>query len=420
MIVRKNIHFNLLLSTIIVFLYSCLGAMDTAKSIQNFNDPLENMIRELKYIPFKVFHEEPYLGYITDLQNTENPVKRIWSGELKKSSVKQTIKLKYSYEQAAGLKARIPFIVSLEGKISKNEHIEIQLVGLEKYFLVNPKLEKEYAEVSAYQRRPYIDSMLRAEKIVVKVVDASGAALSAEADITKLFGMEPGAGYSYDEELQGVIAAEKAIIGYTLRTPEFEDIMSVTSQGLIFSVLGWKQGISNEWQPLDGKSYLRSGDLYKLVLKAENSYYLYIFNIDAQEKIYTLFPLPGGEYENPVAAGKMVSIPTGRDEGFILDDNTGTEMIEMYVSRKENKKLKELCEYINQHRGRVTVAQARLKLQEAADDYARISEGDKELERVLDFARNKGKDNYAVYNAHKLPDAGEGIYYSFTFHHIAK
>ena len=355
-----------------------------------------------------------------DHQNKENPLKKVWEGVGETANVNQSVEVQYSYEQIPGLSIRIPFVASIEGKFSTSEQVEVQLIGLEKYILTEPELKTEFYNITEYHSRPYIDSMLRAEKVVVKIVNSSGVSIGASATITGLFGVEAGAEYSYDEQLEGIIAAENAIIGYTLRTPEFTDLLPVTQEGLIFSVLSWKQGISTEWQPLNREGYLRTGDYYKLVFRANRDYYVYIFNIDSREMIYPLFPRPDIEYTNPVIKDVSLSIPEGKNNAFLLDDNTGTEKIEIYVCEEENIRLNELSAYLHEYFGEVTVADARVQLNAIINDYNLTTVEDDEFEKILDYTQNMNSDTYSIYNANKIFDIGEGIYYSFNFNHISE
>ncbi len=414
----KIIKTTLILLTVCTILLSCAGSMQSQKNIESIDDPLEAIITELGFIPFKVFYEEPYLGYIMDLQNKENPLKMVWEGELETANVNQSVEVQYSYEQIPGLSIRIPFVASIEGKFSTSESVEVQLIGLEKYVLTEPELKNEFYNITEYHSRPYIDSMLRAEKVVVKIVNSSGVSIGASATITGLFGVKVGAEYSYDEQLEGIIAAENAIIGYTLRTPEFADLIPVTQEGLIFSVLGWKQGVSTEWQPLNRKGYLRTGDYYKLVFRANREYYVYIFNIDSREMIYPLFPRPDIEYENPVIKDAILSIPEGKNHGFILDKNTGSEIIEFYVCEEENIRLKELSAYLYNNFGEITVDDAREQLDAIIQDFNLTTVEDYEFAKILDYTQNMNSNTYSIYNANKIFNIGEGIYYSFNFNHI--
>jgi len=88
---------------------------------------------------------------------------------------------------------------------------------------------------------------------------------------------------------------------------------------------------------------LRSGDLYKLVFKTPKDAYVYIFNTDADGRMYRLFPMKAFKgvtvnHSNPVKRGKRYYIPSN-SKSFRLDEHTGTGEIRYVALEKSDSKL---------------------------------------------------------------------------------
>ncbi len=111
------------------------------------------------------------------------------------------------------------------------------------------------------------------------------------------------------------------------------------------------QGADQFVQLTDGAA-LRSGDVYKIIFRPREDCYVYIYQIDAADKIYSLFPtigLPGGAEtrENFVRAGQTYHIPA-ESQSFQLDDVTGRETIYFLAYRRPDPQLPALYEQIVQ------------------------------------------------------------------------
>jgi hypothetical protein len=87
---------------------------------------------------------------------------------------------------------------------------------------------------------------------------------------------------------------------------------------------------------LKNNSILQSGDHYKIIFTPNQDCYVYIFQVDSANMIYSLFPMEQfGKLTlnnlNPIKAGQTYYIPA-EEKSFILDNQTGTERIYFLAS----------------------------------------------------------------------------------------
>ncbi len=96
---------------------------------------------------------------------------------------------------------------------------------------------------------------------------------------------------------------------------------------------------SKKLQPLAEGSVLRSGDGYALYARPGDTSYLYVYQVDALNKSFRLFP--NSQFKtasNPVARGAQLWIPNG-DDVLFLDETTGKESLYLFASSERIEEL---------------------------------------------------------------------------------
>lgn len=101
-------------------------------------------------------------------------------------------------------------------------------------------------------------------------------------------------------------------------------------------------------KPLISETILKNGDSYKITVNPKQDSYLYIFQIDSSNKIFSLFPMK--EFNgvivnnfNPIKANIAQILPKD-NQSFSLDDKTGTEKIYVFVSQTPDVELQKLAD----------------------------------------------------------------------------
>jgi len=105
----------------------------------------------------------------------------------------------------------------------------------------------------------------------------------------------------------------------------------------------YQSGGKGEFKSLVADGTLFSGDHYKIIFTPSQDCYVYIFQIDSSNKIYSLFPMEefGGvqvQNRNPVQGGHDYYLPA-KTKSFVLDHNTGTEKIYFLASQERDLEL---------------------------------------------------------------------------------
>jgi hypothetical protein len=85
------------------------------------------------------------------------------------------------------------------------------------------------------------------------------------------------------------------------------------------------------FQTLEEGSVLRSGDHYKIIFTPNQDCYVYIFQVDSANMVYSLFPMEqfGAlrlNHVNPARAGQTYYLPA-EGQSFVLDEQTGVERL---------------------------------------------------------------------------------------------
>lgn len=185
--------------------------------------------------------------------------------------------------------------------------------------------------------------------------------------------------------------------------------------GLSISLLGWKDGVSNDWFSLNEGGTLRSGDAYKVKLTSDEKYYVYIYQVDATGAIYPLFPRPDIAIDNPVKPYREYHFPEDLNMGFELDDNTGEEVVYVYATVKENDRLAWLSDYLykDENYGYVSFKHAKKLVEDSTRDFK--NRGPKK--KLKEVTKAKDNDGYSIHESEKFTNIGEGRIIKFTFNH---
>jgi len=99
---------------------------------------------------------------------------------------------------------------------------------------------------------------------------------------------------------------------------------------------------------LTNESVLQSGDHFKIVFTPAEDCYVYILNIDSQNKLVSLFPMEdfdGVTLKNPVKGRQTYYLPAPK-KSFFLDRNSGTETIYFMASRTRDRELEAIYQQV--------------------------------------------------------------------------
>lgn len=126
----------------------------------------------------------------------------------------------------------------------------------------------------------------------------------------------------------------KHIASVLLKVPrdEFDRILNEKNIKLSLDVALFYEGASGAIEPLTEGKVLRSGDGYAIYIRPSDMCYIYVYQVDALEKTYRLFPNRAFNTGiNPVPASDEVWIPNG-SELLELDETTGKEYFYVFAS----------------------------------------------------------------------------------------
>lgn len=130
-------------------------------------------------------------------------------------------------------------------------------------------------------------------------------------------------------------------------SPDFLQLTPAPSTDFLYFKINYvyrPQG-KGEFKVLKDGSTLQSGDHYKIIFTPNQDCYVYIFQVDSANMIYSLFPMEQfGKLTlnnvNPIKAGYTYYIPA-EEKSFVLDDQTGTERIYFLASFEQDLALEE-------------------------------------------------------------------------------
>ncbi len=168
---------------------------------------------------------------------------------------------------------------------------------------------------------------------------------------------------------------------------------------------------------------LQSGDHYKIIFTPNQDCYVYIFQIDSANMVYSLFPMEQfGKLTlnnlNPIKAGQTYYIPA-EEKSFVLDNQTGTERVYFLAEFKRDQELEE--EYY-----RTVEIQKRRDLEQQLEqidkllNYAIVLHGEANIMADPDETEmaswQEGGETFSVLR-HRLEDMCDGCVHVLTFTH---
>ena len=113
---------------------------------------------------------------------------------------------------------------------------------------------------------------------------------------------------------------------------EFDRISTEKNVKLSLDIGFYFEDADKKMQPLGDGSVLRSGDGYAVYAKPSDTCFLYVYQVDALNKSFRLFPNPQFKTaENPVPAASVLWVPNDKEVLF-LDETTGKESFYIFAS----------------------------------------------------------------------------------------
>jgi len=177
------------------------------------------------------------------------------------------------------------------------------------------------------------------------------------------------------------------------------------------------------FEVLEDDLTLQSGDHYKIIFTPNQDCYVYIFQVDSANMVYSLFPMEQfGKLTlnnlNPIKAGQTYYIPA-EEKSFVLDNQTGTERVYFLAAFKRDRKLEE--EYY-----RTVEVQKRRDLEKQLEqidkllNYAIVLNGEANIMADPDETEitswQEGGETFSVLR-HRLEDMCDGCVHVLTFTH---
>jgi hypothetical protein len=121
---------------------------------------------------------------------------------------------------------------------------------------------------------------------------------------------------------------------------------------LVVEVAVFQEDPESRPQKLTEGAVLRSGDGYRLYFESHQTCYVYVFQIDAAGKLFSLYPDPTyGTHGHLVQARTGHWVP-GPDRWFTLDTTRGEEVIYILATKERREDIEDLMRrYTSTHRG---------------------------------------------------------------------
>lgn len=199
--------------------FSCAGAVKSGAVVE---DPFpRSMLRHKTFTVFKSGETSAWLGRVFRDEGDQILGEKMWGGKMLSSGGERR-EVEYDRRHAFALKAKMPYAkLKIGPEISNEIKFRLVLVGLKTSQLVSPSILSTFKDDVARSEIPYIISILRANQVVMQMVDATGAVIGLEAEY-KQINVE--ARYEYSKRHKGLILAKNAIIGYMLMKPSQADL----------------------------------------------------------------------------------------------------------------------------------------------------------------------------------------------------
>ncbi len=127
------------------------------------------------------------------------------------------------------------------------------------------------------------------------------------------------------------------------------------AQALQFDVAYfYRTGGQGELKPLENGAVLQSGDHYKIVFTPKQDAYVYIYQTDASEQVWQLFPMQEMKgvvvnHVNPVKAGQTYTLPAEK-KSFFLDTQIGEEVLYFVATAQPDEQLEAAYKALQEQR----------------------------------------------------------------------
>ncbi|MDH4128247.1 MAG: DUF4384 domain-containing protein [Spirochaetota bacterium] len=106
---------------------------------------------------------------------------------------------------------------------------------------------------------------------------------------------------------------------------------------------------SKSFKELNDSSSVKSGNQFLINVKNSTVSYLYILNVDASNKLYSLFPSKEISQSNPLWGNKPLSLPISTNKEtamYEFDDNRGKETYYVFVSKTKLEDIEKIVKDI--------------------------------------------------------------------------
>ena len=100
---------------------------------------------------------------------------------------------------------------------------------------------------------------------------------------------------------------------------------------------------------LDNGDEVRSGDYFKVVVKTNQSLFLYVINKDAKGGVNVLFPSPKISLTNPVPGNYQLKIP--ENVAYQFDANAGDEYFYVFLTKNQPARIEDITDYAQKDAG---------------------------------------------------------------------
>lgn len=233
-IMRNHLSGNSII-LILCILMSVFGCSTPGPAVKTVNDPFPEKWFQSKDnsgwdsfdLPISNGNTSWWLGRVyKKMQGRLRPCELAWTARQTPPEDRSRFEeIDYSSTTFAQLVAHFPDLnVDANFEVGKDITFKVEFYDIKTIEMIGPVMLEKARERQAdplYQG-PFIDSLLIAETIAMRVTDRVHGELGAEANIIKKLTVSPKV--KWDNNLKAIRLAENAIIGYTLWTPTEVDL----------------------------------------------------------------------------------------------------------------------------------------------------------------------------------------------------
>lgn len=170
---------------------------------------------------FKSGDPNEWLGRVFRDEQKQLLDEKVWEGKILASGGERR-EIEYDRNQALNIGARMPQAkLQLGVQYTGELNFKLVLEGLKVVQMVSPVMMSQYRDGQEMRGKEYIVSVLKADEVVIQLVDKKGAVIGAAAEYKKIAAE---AKFEYSARRKGLIAAKDAIIGYLKIIPSDKDL----------------------------------------------------------------------------------------------------------------------------------------------------------------------------------------------------